>query len=311
MTCTCSNWNPANSKFSSCWISSTGIGSSTGSSGSPKIEMTWFPCMNLTFWCKVEGTASMAWIHGLPSSRLKEAGMSSTWNWSLNRTGPAVNSKAGMPITSRLVLSYALMACPKTAKDFCGYPKQVAVLNGHTFRADPLSTRTIGTLFPVVITVMCKALLWFSFGRSLSVKVIVFAIRMWEIIWTSWDGEVSNDTCVWPCILRTGSRWLLDAMRRPYMEMFAWVFFNCLITSLSSSATWDSFLASVSAVGLSDLRCAGLNTERDSYSLRLLTKLLINKQRQPCSLTPFPTNDTLFQDLPFGEIKEISSVVSK
>lgn len=75
------------------------------------------------------------------------------------------------------------------------------VLNGHTFRADPLSTRTIGTLFPVVITVMSKAFLWFSFGRSLSVKVgynIVFAIRMWEIIWTSWDGEVSNDTCLWP-----------------------------------------------------------------------------------------------------------------
>lgn len=95
MTCTCSNWNPTNSKFSSCWISSTGIGSSTGSSGSPKIEMTWFPCMNLTFWCKVEGTASMAWIHGLPSSRLKEAGMSSTWNFSLNRTVPALNSKAG------------------------------------------------------------------------------------------------------------------------------------------------------------------------------------------------------------------------
>ena len=27
-------------------------------------------------------------------------------------------------------------------------------------------------------------------------KVIVFAIRMWEILWNSCDGEVSNDTCL-------------------------------------------------------------------------------------------------------------------
>ena len=54
---------------------------------------------------------------------------------------------------------------------------------------------------------MCKALLWFipAFGRSLSVQVIVFAIRMWKMILTGGDGEVSNDTCVWPRILRTGS----------------------------------------------------------------------------------------------------------
>lgn len=35
-----------------------------------------------------------------------------------------------------------------------------------------------------------------------------------------------------------------------------------------------------------------MNTERDSYSLRLLSNLLINKERQPSSLTPLPTNDT-------------------
>lgn len=91
----------------------------------------------------------------------------------------------------------------------------VKVKNGNTVRADPLSTRTIGTLFPVVITVMCKALLWWipSFVGSLSLKFyLVFAIWMWSIIWTSGDGEVSNETCVLPSILRTVSRWLLDAM---------------------------------------------------------------------------------------------------
>ena len=63
-----------------------------------------------------------------------------------------------VPITYLEVLSYALIVKGEGMIVCKSKPTLRAVLNGHSFNADPFSIRTIGTLAPMHLIVIYKGL---------------------------------------------------------------------------------------------------------------------------------------------------------
>ena len=63
------------------------------------------------------------------------------------------------------VLSYALTVKEEGMMVSMSRPIVRAVLKGQTFKADPLSIRTIGTLEPMHSMVICKGLVWVEKAR--------------------------------------------------------------------------------------------------------------------------------------------------
>lgn len=135
---------------------------------------------NLTFWCRVDGIAPVSCSQGLPSNRLKVAGISIPWN-STSLT-PWFDGR----------ISAALI------------PNLLRVLRGHIFKGDPLSSSTNGIHLVRHFKEMYKGLLCARplGGKSLSVKAIVGFGTLDAIIrLTKALGVISMGTLVFPKVL--------------------------------------------------------------------------------------------------------------
>ena len=82
--------------------------------------------------------------------------------------GPFLQGALKVPMTFLEVLSYALMIKGEGVMVSMSRPIVRVVLKGQTFKVNPFSIRTIGTLAPIHSMVTCKGLVWVahSGGRS-------------------------------------------------------------------------------------------------------------------------------------------------
>ena len=114
--CTSSNVNPVKNRSSSLWLIWSTSSEKANISLGDYTVMTYLSCINFTFWWREDGIASTLWIQGRPRSRLKDVGILKTWNSRGNVVGPISNSIIKVPMTSLLVLSYALTVCVEGPK---------------------------------------------------------------------------------------------------------------------------------------------------------------------------------------------------
>ena len=131
------------------------------------------PYGNLIIWWRVDGTPPSLWNHGLPSSKEKVAGISSTINSTSSSMGPTLTMVEKTPSTPRLLSSYALIVMPEGVKPSSCSPSLGRIFNGHTLMEDPSSTITHEVFFPFTSALMNRARLWPlpSIGSSSSVKI--------------------------------------------------------------------------------------------------------------------------------------------
>lgn len=167
----------------------------------PKIITILLSAANLTFWCIVDGTAPVSCNQGLPSNRLKVAGMSITWNFTSLLIFSTSNRRVTLPTTLLLELSYPLAPWLDERTSEALIPSLLKVLQGHTFKADPLSSNTYGIHLVRHFREMYRGLLCprLSRGISLLVKAIVGFGALDAIIRpTRALGVISMGTLVFP-----------------------------------------------------------------------------------------------------------------
>ena len=160
------------------------------------------------------------------------------WNSTIVSDKPILQGALKVPITFLEVLSYALTVKVEGMVVSTSIPMMKAVLKGHTFSADPLSMSTIGTLAPMHSVVIYKGL----------VRVVLSKVSSsTEEVRERWDGASTpmrdNTSCgvvsmgtFFPFKLsKRALQCLWEAVSKPHMDTWAWVFFNWDKTLSSSS----------------------------------------------------------------------------
>ena len=198
--------------------------------------------MNFTFWWREEGIAPALWIQGWPSSKLKDVGIPKTWNKVENVVGPIYKSITKVPITSLSVLSYTLTVLVEGPKSEGAKPRRIAVAKRQTFKAEPLSNKTDGTLWSEQPTVMYRGCTWYKpSGGKLSSENTMQVTLSIVIIWINPSGMVVVSTLIWLKARIKTSLWVLNDANKLQIEIRAWVLYNCLKPSSSSliTSSWE------------------------------------------------------------------------